>query len=68
MTKTTKTNVVKTMTTSDVAREYNMQSKTLRARIRRNNKKFASLYYNNERHVFRDDAKTRDAIAKLLNA
>lgn len=65
--KTTKTSKSKTFTTSDYAREHDMNAKTLRARIRRNIDQFATLFHDNQRHVFRDNATTRKKIDAILN-
>jgi hypothetical protein len=58
----------KTFTSVDIAREYNINPKTLRARIRRNIDKWSPLFANDERHVFVDNATTRKKVAALLNA
>lgn len=63
----TKSNVVKTFTTCDIAREYNRNAKTLRAKIRRNIAQFDELFFNDTRHVFRDNATTRKRVLSLLN-
>ena len=57
----------KTFTTCDIAREYGMNAKTLRAKIRRNIDAFETLFENDTRHVFRDNKKTRARVLKLLN-
>lgn len=57
-----------TFTSVDLAAEYNINAKTLRARIRRNIDKWAPLFKDGERHVFADNATTRKAIAALLDA
>jgi uncharacterized protein YjcR len=63
-----KTKKPKTFTSVDIAREYNINPKTLRARIRRNIDKWSPLFANDERHVFVDNATTRKKVAALLNA
>lgn len=57
-----------TITTVDIAEQHDMNAKTLRARIRRNIDKWEPLFADGERHVFKDNATTRKAIAALLDA
>jgi hypothetical protein len=58
----------KTFTSVDLAREHNINPKTLRARIRRNIEKWEPLFHDNTRHVFADNATTRKRVEALLNA
>jgi hypothetical protein len=58
----------KTFTSVDLAREHNINPKTLRARIRRNIDKWEPLFKDNTRHVFADNATTRKRVEALLNA
>lgn len=65
----TKTSKTKTMTPAQIAAEYNMQPKTLRARMRRNKEAWEALHTREgKRYVFKDNATTRKRIAELLNA
>ena len=57
-----------TFTTVDLAEEHGINAKTLRARIRRNIDKWEPLFADGERHVYKDNAKTRKAVAALLDA
>jgi hypothetical protein len=56
----------KTFTSVDLAREHNINPKTLRARIRRNIEKWEPLFHDNTRHVFADNATTRKRVEALL--
>lgn len=55
-----------TFTSVDLANEHGINTKTLRARIRRNIDKWQPLFKDGEKHVFADNATTRKAIAALL--
>ena len=57
-----------TFTTVDLAEEHGINAKTLRARIRRNIDKWEPLFADGERHVYKDNATTRKAVAALLDA
>lgn len=57
-----------TFTTVDLAKEHDINPKTLRARIRRNLDKWAPLFKDGEKHVFADNATTRKAVAALLDS
>lgn len=54
------------ITTSDLAAQHNMTSKTLRARIRRNIDKWEPLFKDGTRHVFPDNKTTRAKLEALL--
>ena len=56
----------KVFTTSELANEHGMKSKTLRARIRRNIDLWQPLFADGNRHVFKDNKTTRAKVAELL--
>jgi len=56
-----------TITSVEIAKEYKMNAKTLRARIRRNLDDWKSLFVKGERHVFADNKTTRAKIKSLLS-
>ena len=55
-----------TFTTVDIAKQYKMQPKTLRARIRRNINLWQPLFKDGQRHVFADNKSTHDKIKEIL--
>lgn len=57
---------VPTFRSVDIAKEHGLSPKTLRARIRRNIKKWEALFHNGQRHVFPDNPATRKAVKDLL--
>lgn len=56
----------RTFTTVDIARERDMQAKTLRARIRRNIDDWAPLFKDGMKHVFPDNKTTWNKVDALL--
>lgn len=55
-----------TFTTVDLAKQHDMQAKTLRARIRRNIDDWKPLFKDGVKHVFPDNKTTRDKANALL--
>ena len=55
-----------TLTTVAIAKDRNMNPKSLRARIRRNIDAWEPLFFEGKRHVFKNNKTIRGKIEKLL--